>query len=318
MISTYADESWASNFFLTPIILAHIRFDQSLDWFYELLDKLNRIYGKTEHKAYKAIEILENLTEYEKRKVWRTLAKTVIVVQDPRLVLKESGFIFMEDGSIKYKYEGKELIIQRNDANYDFISKLIIKYLNYHFFMSSPLSSINSYLGLLSVSRPGIKLISPDDILKTFSKADRKSIINTIKFTARAASAFLEVIEKDQLKNIINFISENRDVLFNSIPAHATNILKYLISFNRFFDKGHTLSVEAIEKIFNIIYKSLTYDMEESFEPGIVKELDSKESIHIQACDWAAGIARHIYEKKGIEGLRSKFEFVVFNGKIIK
>jgi hypothetical protein len=318
MLSSYADESWASNFFLTPIILAHIRFDQPLEWFYELLSKLNNTYGKIEHKAYKALEILESLPEYEKRKVWKTLAKTIIVVQDPRLVVRESGIIFMEDGSIKYKYEGKQYVIQRGNADYNVFFKLIIEYLNKHFFVLSPISNINTYLGLLSMSRPSIKLITPDNISETFSKADRKSIINTLKITVRMASAFFEVIENNQLNDITNFINENKEVIFNILPAYVVNNLKNIISYSRYFDKGHTMSVEAIKKVFNIINNSLTYDLEEGFKVGRVEELDSKESYHIQACDWAAGIARRIYEKEGIEGLKSKFDFVVFNGKIIK
>ncbi len=40
MRATFADESWQRNFWFEHIVLAHINFNQDLDWFYQLIHNL--------------------------------------------------------------------------------------------------------------------------------------------------------------------------------------------------------------------------------------------------------------------------------------
>ena len=121
------------------------------------------------------------------------------------------------------------------------------------------------------------------------------------------------------MKRILEqFYVYEADFLF-MVPKYHQEMLKQAISSDRFFDQGHPQSTAIIKGCFDAIEESLDYSEKglEAFNRGRVEELDSKESIHIQACDWASGIARNIYEFEGLKGLKERFSCVVFNSKIV-
>jgi hypothetical protein len=49
----------------------------------------------------------------------------------------------------------------------------------------------------------------------------------------------------------------------------------------------------------------------------IVEELGFKDDVRMQAVDWASGIARNIYENKGLKGIKEKFSCIIFNVKMM-
>jgi hypothetical protein len=159
----------------------------------------------------------------------------------------------------------------------------------------------------------------PEKILDLVSKKDtRKDIINTVKLSARLCSAFFELIDPKAKRRIIEQLMDyGSDYLF-IVPEFNRHLLVQAVTNDRFFDEGHNPSVELIKKCFDQIGNALDAVSEsgEMQAIGSISVLDSKDSIMIQACDFAAGIARRIYQEEGLAGLKARFEVVVFNGCI--
>ncbi|MCG7854013.1 MAG: DUF3800 domain-containing protein, partial [Methanosarcinaceae archaeon] len=118
-------------------------------------------------------------------------------------------------------------------------------------------------------------------------------------------------------RTIEQLMEYDSDYLF-IVPEFHRHLLVQAVTNDRFFDEGHNPSVELIKKCFDEIGNALEAFSEdgEMQAIGSVSELDSKDSIMIQACDFAAGIARRIYREEGLKGLKERFRVVVFNGCI--
>jgi len=321
MSATFADESWKTNFWFAHLILAHINLNQNLDWFYELLSKLKREHPElTEFKSYMVIDLMDNLDKDIRKRIWQQIQDTIIIVQDPKDYAKNLGVIIMPDGSLKFRYEGKELLFDRSHAQFKAINELLQKNVSELILIDSPITRINFSLAEIPLLRPKANFFSPENILSFIDKKDsKKEVMGVIKFAAKSCSAFIDVIEPKTMKQIIEqFFTYEADFL-PLLPIYHQEMLKQTISSDRFFDRGHEQSTAIIKNCFDTIEETLEYDKGgiETFYRGRVEELDSKESIHIQACDWASGIARNIYDDKGIKGLKEKFSCVIFNGKII-
>lgn len=321
MRATFADESWQKNFWFEHIVLAHISFSQELDWFYQLLYNLKHDEPDLEEfKAYKAIELLRKLDNTIKKRIWKSLQDTIIIVQEPREYIKNAGVEVMPDCSLRFRYKGKELTIRKTHKDYNSINKKLQKYLADSILRDSPISKIKFSLCDLPNIYPTENFFSPENILSLIDKRDnKKEVMGTIKLAARLCSAFFELLDSQTTRKIIEQLYQyEHDALF-VLPKYHQEILRKAISSSRFFDKGHESSVNIIKQCFEKIEKGLNYyiDDENSFLHVEVKELDSKDDIRIQACDWASGIARNIYENKGLKGLSEKFNCIIFNGKMM-
>jgi len=321
MRATFADESWQRNFWFEHIVLAHINFNQELDWFYQLLHNLRRDDPYVEEfKAHKAIELLKKLDIKIKKRIWKSLQDTIIVVQEPREYIKNTGVEVMPDSSLKFSYKGKELTIGKTHKDYNSMNSKLQKYLAKSILIDSPISKINFSLSDLPSIYPTEKFFSPENILSLIDKKDsKKEVMGTIKLAARLCSAFFELLDPQITRKIIEQLYQYESDIFFVLPKYHQEILRKAISSSRFFDKGHESSVNIIKQCFEKIEKGLKYHMddENSFLQVEVKELDSKDDIRIQACDWASGIARNIYEDKGLKGLKEKFSCIIFNGEIM-
>ena len=322
MRATFADESWRTNFWFEHIVLAHINLNQNLDWFYELLYLLRRDNPDLkEYKSYVVIDLMDKqLNPDTKKRIWQKLQDTIIIVQDPKDYAKNSGLTIMPDGSLKFCYEGKELLIDRNHDRFKAMNELLQKNLSRLILIDSPITSISFSLEEIPRLRPKADFFSPEKILSIIDKKDsRKEIIGVIKLAAKLCSAFIELIDPKILKQIMEqFFTYEADFLL-LLPKYHQEMLRQAISSDRFFDQGHKQSTEIIKTCFDAIESCLEYDEfgTDTFYHGKVEDLDSKSSIEIQACDWASGLAWNIYEKEGLKGLKDRFSCVIFNGKIV-
>jgi len=187
MRATFADESWQKNFWFEHIVLAHISFSQELDWFYQLLYNLKHDEPDVEEfKAYKAIELLRKLDIKIKKRIWKSLQDTIIVVQEPREYIKNAGVEVMSDCSLRFRYKEKELTIGKTHKDYNYINKKLQKYLATSILIDSPISKINFSLCDLPNIYPTENFFSPENILSLINKKDsKKEVMGTIKLAEK-------------------------------------------------------------------------------------------------------------------------------------
>jgi hypothetical protein len=321
MEDTFADESFATRSWAEHVVLAHINFSQNLDWFFQLMFNLRQQYpGEAEFKADSAIKLLDRLDIHLKAKIWRTLQDTIIIVQDPQEYLKGSGVSILRDESLRFEYKGHSFVVDKSHKDYPQINENLQRRLTEIIIDSSPIYRIGFSLNELPLHPHIGNYFTPENILGLIGKKDsRKDVINTIKLSARLCSAFYELIDPEAKRRIIEqFVEYELDYLV-VMPSFHKQLLKQAVTHNRFFDEGHTPSVQLIKQCFEQIGCCLesSYEDEESQVIGSVKELDSKHSIMLQACDFAAGIARKVYKTEGLKGLKDNFKSVIFNGSII-
>lgn len=321
MRATFADESWKKNFWFEHIVLAHINLSQELDWFYQLLFNLRQDNPDVkEFKAYKVIELMSKLDINTRKKIWKSLQDTIIVVQDPKDYMKSTGIEVLQDGSFRFRYKDSDLTIDRSHGDYKPLNEQLQKQLCKLILIDSPISKICFSLNELPGIYPRNEFFTPENILSLINKKDsKKEVMGTIKLAARLCSAFYELIDPQTQRRILEQLYQYESDFFFFLPDYHQKILKQSISSNRFFDKGHKMSIDIIKKCFEIIGNNLEYDKEntDSLYYGEVEELDSKDNIMLQASDWASGIAYSIYEQKGLKGLKEKFSCIIFNGEII-
>lgn len=321
MEASFADESWESNFWFEHIILAHINHSQNLDWFFELFSILRREHPELkEFKAHTAIEIMSRLDLNARKRIWQKLKDAIIVVQEPKAYAKAAGVFILPDGSLNFRFEGKDFLVPPGHKDFKPLNELLQKTLSKWMLFDSPISRIGFSLSEIPLLHPKADYFSPDNILALIGKKDsRKEVMGVVKLAAKLCSAFIDVLDDNARKRIIEQFYEYGGDFLLAVPQYHQDLLKRAISSDRFFDTGHAASTAIIKSCFDAIDESLTYpgDSPSISARGKVGELDFKESVYIQACDWAGGIARSIYDREGIKGLKEKFKCVIFNGDIV-
>lgn len=322
MKGTYADESWHGNLWDVHVVLAHINFNQDLDWFFQLLYNLKRNQPNVkEFKASSAIELLEQVDIKIKELIWKTLQDSIIVVQDPKEYMKESGVNLLKDGSLQFIYKDYNYVLDKGHKEFAQFNEILQRHLAKIILNSSPVANINFSIGELPILPRKVNFFSPENILELIDRKNdsRSEIIATIKLSARLCSAFFDLIDPASKRRVIEQSFEFGSDFLVGISEFHRRLLRQAIKNNRFFDKGNTPSVRIISQCFERIGDCLEPPIENDKRPiaGKVEEFDSKESIMVQACDFAAGIARKIYESQSLKGLRERFRYVIFNGSFL-
>lgn len=321
--ATFVDESFRkSNFWFIPIIVAQINFSQHLDWFYQLLFKLRQIYPPAEKlKANKAIELLYKLDIRTQNKIWNSLQDTIIVIVEPKEYIKKLGIEVLPNGAFKFRYERKEMLIERDDEAYSYLNTMLQKNLSKWILQDSPLLNINFSLSEISLLSPKENFFTIENFLSLINKKDdsRKEVMGTIKLVARMCSTFFDIIDPEEKRRTMEQLFQYESDFMWAVPEYHRELLRKSISTHRFFHEGHSPSVSIIKECFDNIATKLSYHTDDIIIPkGIVVELPFKDNIEMWAVDWASGIARNIYENEDIEGLTRKFKYIVLNGKIIE
>jgi len=325
MKETFADESWRGNLWLRPTVLAHIASDKDLDWFFELV-KITQAKNLNleELKSNVVIDILKELDPHVKNRIWQRLQNVIIIINDPKQYLSNWGIQIFNGDIFQIECEKGNIIINGLNPNYKSFVAFLQNYLSKRILFDSPASNIDYSMRRISYSIDIYPLFDeadfcPDLILKKMDKTDtRKRVINSAKLGVRLHSAFFELKDPETRDKILkNDFQERR--YFN--PAfYYLELLYQSISPARFFDKGDSLSIKIIKELQDMIKQVLENQMFNNryiLPSPKVEELDSKKDRRIQAADVAAGIARDIYERHGIKGLRDKFNYVFVNERKI-
>jgi len=315
MKRTFADESWGGNEWFRPIVLAHMSSDTDLYWFFELYKRRKNKNG--EFKANEARMILDSLDIRLKNKIWQSFQNVTIIIIDPKKYLSNPPIKIINGGIIQLG----DNIINRSHPNYNSLRESLQDYLSKRILLDSPASDIDYSMRKISDYIDMYPLFDERDfytdlILQKINKKDpKKRVINTAKLSTRLHSAFFELKDPEtKEETLIKVLSGRR--YFN--PAYYYRELLYQsISPARFFDEGDRLSIKIIKELHEKINQGLQQFNKYTLPSPKIIELDSKKDIRIQAADVAAGIARDIYERHGIKGLRDKFNYVFVNERKI-
>ncbi len=318
-MDTYADEGWRTNYWHRCHVLAQIRQDQNLDWYFRLLSMVRKNPpDKKEYKSDVTVKILKALGKEHQGTIWNTLQEVMITIYEPKQFIRELGVEIERDYSYKVRINGKSLLIKPADRDVycalddrlkNAISELILS--------SSPIISVGNSFSQLAVVPRKEDFFSSENILSMINQKDsKKKVIGAIKLASRLFIAFFEVIDPGTRKRIMDQLIEY-GLLWEASQFHSL-LLKEALSRNRHFDKGDSQSIEIIKDCVKELESSLECVYDEDLLPHpVIDELDSALSPHIQAADWASGIARDIYERAGIGGVKKSFKYVIYNGKII-
>lgn len=317
MNETYADEGWRTNYWHRCHVLAQIKNNQNLDWFYRLLRIIqNSSPGEDEYKSDLAIIKLSTLDRENQKIIWNTLQDVMIVIVEPKRYLKELGVEITDDYSYVARVYGERFTVNRTDRDrYNYFDDLLKDTISNLVLVSSPIISVGDSLSQLVVLPRREDFFSPENILSMINQKDsKKKVIGAIKLTSRLFTTFFEVIDPDTRKRILAGMIESGS-LWEASPYHSM-LLKEALSRDRYFDEGDTQSVDIIKRCVQEVESSLHYFYDEDSLPHpIIAEIDSEQSPYIQAADWATGIARDVYGKSGIEGVKQKFKYVIYNGE---
>jgi hypothetical protein len=319
MKETHADEGWRTNYWHRCHFLAQIRNNQNLDWFYRLLNKIKHASpGEKEYKSNVAIYKLNALDTDNQKIIWNSLQEVMIVIVEPKQFIKELGVEITQDYSYVLQLKGERFTIKSADRDiYNYYDDLIKNTVSNLVLASSPVMSVGYSFSQLPILPRRDDFFSPENLLSMISDKDsKKKVIGAIKLTSRLFVAFFEVIDPSTRKRIVAEMLEYGP-LWEASPFHSA-LLKEALSSDRYFDAGDTQSVEIIKRCVKEIESSLKYIYEEDTLPSPkIAEVDSEQSPYVQAADWATGIARDIYEKGGIDSVKQKFKYVIYNGETL-
>jgi hypothetical protein len=319
MKETYADEGWRTNYWHRSHILAQIKNNQNLDWFYRLLRIIQKSSpGEKEYKSDAAVNKLSTLDRENQKIIWNTLQDVMIVIVEPKSYIKELGVEITEDYSYVVRLKGEGFTISRNDRGiYNAYDDLLKNTISDLVLVHSPIFSVGSSMSQLAILPRREDFFSPENVLSMINQKDsKKKVIGAIKVASRLFTAFFEVIDPDTRKRIVAEMIEYEPIWAAS-PFHSL-LLKEALSSDRYFDEGDTQSIEIIKRCVQEVESSLQYLYDEDSLPHpMIAEVDSEQSPYIQAADWATGIARDIYEKGGIDGVKKKFKYIIYNGELM-
>jgi len=296
-------------------IHAQVLKEKPLDWYYDLL----RLYPNNSREIKSSIILSEfqNLPQIMKERIWAGMKEVVVNVVDS--LFYQSQFkellqaIFRKDNALE---------LLKNDARSGKgFAKEMLKRLDEHIarniLFDSPSRKLKSlanirknFTGGYGYRQNMFKYSSNMDIdkidLSPFEK-QKKSMANmATKWTSKSGSVFSRAIDQVKDYSAPDFFSWKIKTLKHLSESHA-------------FDEGDSKSIDWIEeergKIVNDVF---LYDFPiDYFGIQKLQEVSSENSFHIQAADIAAGFARVIYERYGLEKLVIKFDHVTFNGQRI-
>jgi hypothetical protein len=319
MKETYADEGWRTNYWHRCHVLAQIKNNQNLDWFFRLLKIIqNSSPGGEKYKSDAAINKLNTLDKKNQKIIWNTLQDVMIVIVEPKSFIKELGVEITEDYSYVVRLNGERCTFSRSDRDiYNAYDDLLKNTISDLVLVHSPIFSVGISLSQLVILPRREDFFSPENVLSMINQKDsNKKVIGAIKVASRFFIAFFEVIDPDTRERIVAEMIEYEPI-WDASPFHSL-LLKEALSSDRYFHRGDTQSVEIIKRCVQEVESSLQYLYDEDSLPHPkIDEVGSEQSPYVQAADWATGIARDTYEKGGIDGVKKKFKYIIYNGEMM-
>jgi hypothetical protein len=299
-------------------INGQIKRGTSLKWFYELLFLCRQVKGEVKGRPH-ALDAFKSMSSHARTKLWETLKEVQINISDPLPYEVETNSFYQKYTN---KKETIEMLRQRAISN-DPAAKKMLELLNNQtaerilFDAPSRRLSLNIYFAQNPAAIWGRKEFSnmfpaiPDyEVDISFLKSQKSgSIVRAAtEYTAKSASVFAGAIDACFERPYWNDHPLLNPVLNELRKAHG-------------FDKGNKPFIDLMENERKEINSQIARRQQWfEYHEGLPLEplegnIDSKESYFIQASDFAAGIASHLYEIGEVFAVTQHFEYVMLNGK---
>ena len=307
-------KSWDSH-----IVSALIISDSNLNWFYTLLE-LIKIKSKQTHeiKSREIIKLFPSIDKKTKSDIWMSLQKVPIIIEDPKIHSGGSGITLNPNNTFSFRFRDKTRIIERNNILSEIFEKVILNNILEFIIHDSPLIKLDYAKEIISGCPPQSEEINFKNIYKKrFQGKDikiEKKIEIASLLTVRQISAFFEMVDPEIHKQKQQDLVENK-YYFRSYYDYLLDIADEALKVDRIFDKGDTQSLSVIRESSSSISTLIHPHINDSVNQEIT-QIDSRESIFIQASDWASGIARKIYEDGGCKQLKKIFNTIIVNGRV--
>lgn len=324
MRASFADESYYGRQWYRTTVLAHVKSSHDFSWIIQIESEARKLGFYGEVKASFALQIMKRLDSRSQKRIWHVIQKIPISIINPRYYLRKFGLRPMNEYCFQFEYKGKKFFINRADPFFQQFEKFIHQNIAEQILIDSPLPDIEIAIENVSESFdvfPSMRSFSPEKVLASYKAKDLKAqIMNVTELSLRLFSAFYELRDPDIRQEILDKISFYGMDFFWPISHFYRELLLQSVIHTRYFDEGHTKSVNFIRDLFSKVKSGLSHDI---FGPQIiwpeskVEEVRSMADIRIRASDVIAGIARIIYDYYGVDGLRRRFKIVFINGKII-
>lgn len=314
-LESYLDESARRAGWDQPQISAHVTKQNDIGWYFTLHHEATRQGYTKEIKSSKAENILRRFFNREsQRRFWDRISEIPLIVIDPRKYLELIGLYQIDRDHYEFVRALPGIPIHKDDPKLQSLGHHILKLM----LCDSPLLAIEH-----AVVRSEIILTYPefeiniDPIIERMGKGVAQQEINIPKLAGRLESAFIEMKDPESLERILDHLYHLDPTLILPEDYYRESLLA-CISPTRYFDEGHSMSAKYVRDLYMDVYQRI----EDPFHcrafprttPQII-EIDSIDSAYMRVSDIVEGIARRIYEREGLDGLRKRFRLVILNGK---
>jgi hypothetical protein len=301
-------------------VSAQVIRENPLDWFSTLLQRAPSHVGELKSKVVG--QVFFSLPEYERRKILATLRKVRIHITDPRVytydvdeILSDivpggdvSGFISRLDTARQKMIltERRRMIARRmlRDAPPEQI-KLKHLVLEYQSGLRIRRQSHGEPLEDDEVT-PYFTKDPPTDFDFTPFERSKKNMVNVLAgFLSKSESVFCDAVD---------MLDEVNEYCTQALPFVSFQLSK-ILSLCHAFDNGDTREVQWIDAERKDVMRRIDRCAMFPGQPQPLPELDSKESMGVQAADIAAGIAREILQRHNLVRLVAASDYVTYNGR---
>ena len=303
-------------------VYATVARDTPIGWYHDLVAYFPDASGEV--KSSRILRGFEDLPSNIQARVWKGLREVAIHVSDPRPYL---GFFdgAFEEG-LGRKFPERELMERRKRG--DKVATYLLEERERRTAQTMLYDSVERRLRDMVRSAADRSMVAPpwdselqDPSADDFKKGKASVLRQVAEYTAKGSAAFAPAHER-----ATTHLDEEKFQRFWTGPDSADLInrgtLKELEDGHA-FDRGNAKSVAALEKDRRAMVEHLlgtgfyTLDDAAPREGQGLIEMDSKEDARIQAADVAAGMARQILVRDGMQGLVKRWDSVHYNGSRI-
>ncbi len=285
--------------------------EESFEWF----RTLRKLYpDEQELKSKSVLESFHALPLDVRARIWKGMRRVRINVVDSlpyQVEHKESFYSVCKDKRLLQ-------MIEADARHQEPVAKLIKKMMDEH--ITESIVRDSTPYRLREQMRPVYPRFSlsfyiqrdepyelPPVDLKPFRKKNASMVGTAVKYAAQAAPVFNDAIDEVTALNM--FLHEH----YTRMRVHMA------LSDSHAFDEGDDKSLEWVKsQRANYHPYGGCYPFEYVDDFGGVFSMPSDESPFLQAADVAAAFARVEYERTGIAGVASQFDYVTINGERIK
>ncbi|MBN1197595.1 MAG: hypothetical protein JXA62_09335 [Candidatus Aminicenantes bacterium] len=323
----YCDESFFSPAWHSPKFEGAVSSRQSPDWFIDFSRWIhaNLMKGSPEIKVnldgsckpietveYKADLYISAIKHYpKKQQLLNGVYNSVIIMIDPLGSIRETqNFRFVHSVHSK----GKELelvdkagrtVLDSSHPYYRDFKLEVLKYSQFYIKSLHPYTRIGNFLAflpdhyLLALGKtPQIQLPEGLDVLQ---KNTEKALQNSSLSALMAFAAFYDFFDLE--RNILNqYNFDNPGALYQTVFLRL-GLLQGVLRKKVVYDNGHSDITKSIRNFKDQLILCLPFSGLQRI-PNSITEKDSRGDRNLNAADFVAGVARDIYRRFGVSGLK--------------